>query len=80
VLNMVLSKSLLYVSAGIVIGVGLALSAGRLTQTVLAGVSGADPVTFCGVLIVFALIVIAASAVPARRASRVDPIQALRHD
>jgi predicted permease len=80
VLSMVLSKSLLYVTAGILIGVGLALSAGRLTQTVLAGVSGADPLTFFGVLFVFALIVVIASAVPARRASRVDPMQALRHD
>jgi len=78
VLQMVLSRSLLFVTAGILIGVGLTLSLSRLTGSILAGVSGTDPLTICAVLLVFCLIVIIASAVPARRAARVDPIQALR--
>ena len=80
VLQMVLSRSLLFVTAGILIGVGLTLSLSRLTGSILAGVSGTDPLTICAVLLVFFLIVIIASAVPARRAARVDPIQALRQD
>jgi len=46
----------------------------------LAGVSGSDPVTFGAVVLLFGLIAFLASVVPARRASRVDPIQALRYE
>ena len=45
-----------------------------------AGVSGADPLTFLATLVVFAIIILAACVVPARRASRVDPMEALRHE
>jgi putative ABC transport system permease protein len=63
-----------------VVGLGLALSARRITGQLVAGVSARDPVTFLGALAVFVLIVVVASVVPARRASRVDPVQALRHE
>jgi ABC-type antimicrobial peptide transport system permease subunit len=80
VLRMVLQRSLLWVAGGLAIGVALALLARPLTGQVVAGISGADPITFCAVLGIFAAIVVAACVVPARRASRVDPIQALRHE
>jgi ABC-type lipoprotein release transport system permease subunit len=51
-----------------------------MTGKLVAGISAADPLTFCAVVAVFAAIVLAASVVPARRASRVDPIEALRHE
>jgi len=80
VLRMVLARSLLWVAAGLAIGVGLALAARPVTGRLVAGISGADPLAFAGALVIFAAIILAASIVPARRAARVDPIQALRHE
>jgi ABC-type antimicrobial peptide transport system permease subunit len=80
VLRMVLQRSLLWVAGGLAIGVVMALLARRMTGQLVAGISGADPLTFLGVLGIFAAIIVAACVVPARRASRVDPIQALRHE
>ena len=80
VLRMVLQRSLLWVAAGMTAGVAIALAVGRITGRLLAGVSGTDPVTFCAVVLLFGAIAFLASVVPARRASRVDPIQALRYE
>jgi predicted permease len=80
VARLILQRSLLYVAAGVCLGTGIALAAARFTGTLLAGVSGADPLTFCGVLLLFGLVALAAGAIPARRAMRVDPTQALRYE
>jgi predicted permease len=78
VARMVLRRSLFYVGLGVCLGAGMALAAASFTGTLLAGVSGSDPVTFCAVLLLFGCVSLVASAVPARSAIRVDPIQALR--
>jgi len=75
---LILQRSLLFVGLGVCVGAGLALGAARFTGTLLAGIGGADPLTFCAVLLLFGLVASIASAVPARRAMRVDPMQALR--
>ena len=75
---LVLQRSLLFVGLGVCVGASLALGAARFTGALLAGVGGADPLTFCAVLLLFGLVASIASAVPARRAMRVDPMQALR--
>jgi len=80
VLRIVLQRSLLWVLCGLGVGIGLALMARPLTGRLVAGISGTDPLTFLAALTIFTAIVIAASIVPARRAARVDPIQALRHE
>lgn len=80
VMRLVLQRSLLWVTAGMITGVGIALAAGGITSKLLAGVSGNDPVTFGAVVVLFGAIAFLASVVPARRASRVDPIQALRYE
>jgi ABC-type antimicrobial peptide transport system permease subunit len=80
VLSLVLGRSLLWVSMGLAIGVGIAFSVARITGQVLAGVSGSDPLTIGAVVVLFGLIAFLASVVPARRASRVDPTQALRYE
>jgi ABC-type antimicrobial peptide transport system permease subunit len=80
VLRMVMGRSLAWVIAGLALGIGLALSAHSITGQMVAGVSGADPLTFAAAFLVFAGIVVAASVVPARRAAKVDPLEALRHD
>jgi putative ABC transport system permease protein len=68
------------VAAGVVAGLGLALWAGRLAGALLYDVSPRDPLTFVAVAAILALAGIAATYVPARRAARVDPVAALRHE
>jgi putative ABC transport system permease protein len=80
VLRLVLAGSLLFVALGVGIGAGLALSAARLTGTLLAGVSGADPVTFVLAVAIFGAVALVASVVPARRATRINPTEALRYE
>jgi ABC-type antimicrobial peptide transport system permease subunit len=50
----------------------------RALGTLLFGVSATDPVTFLGMLVTLTLVAVAAGYIPARRASRIDPITALR--
>jgi ABC-type antimicrobial peptide transport system permease subunit len=80
VLRIVLQRSLLWVLCGLALGVVLALMARPLTGKLVAGISGTDPLTFVAALAIFTAIIAAACIVPARRASQVDPIQALRHE
>jgi putative ABC transport system permease protein len=68
---------LLLVAAGLVIGFGGALSLMRLIRAQLYEVGAADPVTFGCVALAFLIVGVLASLVPARRASRVDPVRAL---
>jgi ABC-type antimicrobial peptide transport system permease subunit len=63
---------------GIVIGVALAGAASRLLASLVFGVGTRDPVTFVAVPAVLAVVAIAASVVPARRAVRVEPTKALQ--
>ena len=65
---------------GVAIGCVLALAAGTLARTLLVGVSGRDPVTLALVSTSLLLVALAAAAIPAIRAARVDPIEALRAD
>jgi predicted permease len=80
VLRLVLQRSLSWVMVGILLGVGVAGAAASITGRLLAGVSGSDPLTFGGVVLLFAGVALVASLVPARRASRVDPMVALRYE
>ena len=52
----------------------------RLTCKLLAGVSGADPTTFFVAIAIFAFVTLIARAVPARRATRINPTEALRYE
>lgn len=62
--------------AGVAGGVVAALALTRLMTSLLFAVSAADPVTFAGVAILLTLVTIAACYLPARRATRVDPVTA----
>jgi putative ABC transport system permease protein len=78
VLRMVLRQSLLMVGAGILIGMALALLAGRWLSSELYGVGPADPLTLIGAPLFLCAVAVIATLLPARRAARVDPLIALR--
>jgi ABC-type antimicrobial peptide transport system permease subunit len=67
-------------SLGLIIGIGAALLLARLAQGVLFGVSSTDPVTLGSVAAILAAVALLASFIPARRATRVDPLVALREE
>jgi predicted permease len=80
VLRMVMREGGVVIGAGVVIGGVLTLGAMRLVRSLLYGVSSSDPRTLLYAAMVFVLVGVAASMIPAVRASRVDPMQALRHE
>ena len=80
ILQLIVSEGLKLSAIGVVIGLAAAAPVTRLLASMLIGVSPTDPVTFSAIVVVFVVIAAAASWVPARRASRLDPIAALRHD
>jgi ABC-type antimicrobial peptide transport system permease subunit len=78
--TMILRESTWLSVAGIVAGVGTALFLTRLVKSMLYGIQPNDPLTIsCGVLLLLA-VALAASWIPARRAARVQPMEALRHE
>jgi predicted permease len=80
VLRLVLRESLLLVVAGLVAGVPLALFAGRLLQSFLFGVTPYDPMALVGAGAVLTITALIAAFAPARRASRIDPMVALKYE
>jgi putative ABC transport system permease protein len=78
VLALVLRQSLVLVGLGLVLGLGGAAAGTRYLEGLLFGLTPLDPSTFADVAIAFALVAAAAAYVPARRATLVDPLEALR--
>ncbi len=77
---MILREGLLLSAAGIAIGAGLAYLAGRGMQSLLAGVNPANLETFGAAIGLSLVMTLAGSLLPALRAVRVDPLNALRAD
>jgi predicted permease len=80
VLGMVLNEGLKLVLIGIVVGIPVALLASRVFSSMLFGLSPADPLSMLTVIAVLGSIATLAGLIPARRATKVDPIVALRYE
>jgi putative ABC transport system permease protein len=78
VLKLVLWRAMLLAAIGIGIGIAGAVAMTRYLSTLLFGVKPIDTITFIGVAIVLAAVVLVACLVPARRAAKIDPLEALR--
>ena len=75
---MVLRQGLLPVAIGLGAGVSASMALGRLLGSLLFGVSTGDPITILGVVALLSAVAAAATFIPAHRATRVDPVTALR--
>jgi putative ABC transport system permease protein len=80
VLWMVVRQGMVLAGIGVGAGVVAALGLTRVMGSLLYGVSAADPPTFAGVAVLLGAVALLACLLPALRATRVDPIRALRHD
>jgi len=79
-LAVVLRRGFLLVATGTALGIGIAFLAAPALGSFLVGVSAADPVTYGAVVAAFAVVALVASWIPARRAARVHPMEALRSE
>ena len=79
-LRLILDRGVRLTLIGLAIGVAAAIGLTRLMATLLFGVGARDPMTMVSVGVILAAVAVMASYVPARRATRVDPVVALRYE
>jgi predicted permease len=80
ILNLILKQAMRPVIWGLIIGFTICAAASRLMSVMLYGISPIDPVTFGGVALFLSAIALLACYFPARRATKVDPMEALRYE
>jgi ABC-type antimicrobial peptide transport system permease subunit len=80
VLRLVVRQGMVLAVAGAAVGIAGALVLSRLMTSLLYGVAPTDPITFAAVSALLVVVALAASYIPARRAMRVEPMVALRHE
>ena len=79
-MRLVLAQGLAPVGLGVAVGLGLAAALSRLVAQLLFGVEPWDAGIFAVIVLTVLIVAAAASVVPARRATRIDPMIALRHE
>jgi len=80
VMQLILREGMLLVTAGLVIGIPLSLVSSRLLRSFLFGLKATDPLSLMAVILLLGLVAALAAFIPARRASKVDPMVALRNE
>jgi ABC-type antimicrobial peptide transport system permease subunit len=80
VLRLVLGQGLLTAGAGVGLGLVVSLALTRTMGSLLFGLSANDPLTFAGVALLLVSVALLASYLPARRASKIEPMAALRYE
>jgi putative ABC transport system permease protein len=80
ILRLVVRQGLLLTVAGVVIGLAGALAVTRLLTSLLFGITSTDPIAYTAVSLLLVLVAFIACWVPARRATRLDPMAALRYE
>jgi macrolide transport system ATP-binding/permease protein len=80
IVRLILGQGARIAALGLVLGLGLAVAVTRMLRGLLVGVTPTDAVSYVLTIVVLALVAMGAAALPARRAARMDPLTALRHD
>jgi putative ABC transport system permease protein len=80
ILNLVVGEGLKLSAVGVVLGLSGAFAITRVIASLLVGVNPTDPVTFAAIVALFGIVAVTASWIPARRASRLDPMAAIREE